>query len=69
MDSLKKFLTACHIDHRQWTVLSSDRDAWRQTVHQAVCTFEDTCRTVLAAKREWGKNRDTAEPPPDQSFP
>ena len=31
-DSLKKSLTACNIDHRQWSDLAADRVAWRYTI-------------------------------------
>ena len=27
-DPLKKYLPACHIDHRQWSALAADREAW-----------------------------------------
>ena len=32
-DNLKKSLTACNIDHRQWSNLAADRVAWRHTIH------------------------------------
>ncbi len=31
-DSLKKSLTACCIDHRQWATQAADRDSWQRTV-------------------------------------
>ena len=49
--------------------LSSQRDAWRQTVHQAVSTLWRHLQDRPCSQRERRKTRDTAEPPPDQSFP
>ncbi len=46
-DSLKKSLTACCIDHRQWVTQAADRDSWRRTVHQASSLFEDTRRASI----------------------
>lgn len=70
-DCLKKTLSACHIDHRQWSALASDRDGWRTTVHQGVSSFETARRTNLAVKRSRRKNRNTAPPAPtpSQTFP
>ena len=34
-DSLKRSLTTCNIDHKQWSVLAADRVAWRHSIHQA----------------------------------
>ena len=68
-DLLNKSLTACHIDHCQWTVLSSNGDAWRQTVHQAVSTFwrhpqDGPCSQKGAEEKPW--HRSTT---PNHSFP
>uniref|UniRef100_K7EZV3 Reverse transcriptase domain-containing protein n=1 Tax=Pelodiscus sinensis TaxID=13735 RepID=K7EZV3_PELSI len=46
-DSLKKSLTACCIDHRQWATQAADRNSWRHTVHQATSFFEDTRRACM----------------------
>ena len=32
-DNLKKSLTTCNIDHKQWSDLAADRVAWRHTIH------------------------------------
>jgi hypothetical protein len=39
-DSLKKALSLCQIDHRQWTTLAADRQVWRHTVSKSVASFE-----------------------------
>ena len=49
-DSFKKTLGTCHIDHHQWSTLAADRQAWRCTIHQAVSTFENSCRANLWEK-------------------
>ena len=58
-DSLKKSFGSCGIDHRQWSTLASDRDAWRHTTNHAVSSFEAHRRTTLKAKRLQRKSRDT----------
>jgi len=67
-DSLKKSLGACHIDHRQWSTLAADRQAWRHTVHQAVSSFEDSRRSNLKEKRRMKKDREASAAVPDQTF-
>ena len=67
-DSLKKSLGACHIDHRQWSILAADRDAWRRTVHQAVSSFEDSRTENLREKRRRRKNREASAAVPDVTF-
>ncbi len=36
---LKKSLTACCIDHRQWATQAADRDSWRRTVHLTIWRY------------------------------
>ncbi|XP_037780222.1 uncharacterized protein LOC119576642 [Penaeus monodon] len=67
-DSLKKSLGACHIDHRQWSTLAADRQAWRHTVHQAVSSFEDSRRSNLKEKRRMKKDRKASAAVSDQTF-
>ena len=68
-DTLKKSLSACHIDHRQWSALAADRDAWRRTIHQSVSSFENNRRATLVEKRSRRKNRVATAPTPDTTFP
>jgi len=68
-DALKKSLSACNIDHRQWSALAADRGAWRHTVHQSASYFEITRRATLQEKRSRRKHRVVAGPTPDTSFP
>ncbi|XP_068724054.1 uncharacterized protein [Montipora capricornis] len=58
-DSLKKSLTACNIDHRQWSDLAADRVTWRHTIHQAASQFDVDRKNSLKDKRP---------PPPHQTF-
>ncbi|XP_063614375.1 uncharacterized protein LOC134787527 [Penaeus indicus] len=67
-DSLKKSLGACQIDHRQWSTLAADRQAWCHTVHQAVASFEDSHRSNLKEKRRTRKDREASAAVPDQTF-
>ena len=57
-DYLKKSLSACHIDHHQWSTAAADREAWRHTIHQAVSSFESTCKGNLEDERRKRKNRE-----------
>lgn len=67
-DSLKKYLTACCIDHCQWATQAADRNSWRHIVHQATSFFEDTRRACMEDKRRRKKNRDPSAPIPDQTY-
>ena len=67
-DSLKKSLSASHIDHRQWSTLAADRVTWRQTIHQAVSSFEDSRKNNLKEKRRRRKNREASAAVPDVTF-
>ncbi|XP_019614673.1 PREDICTED: scavenger receptor cysteine-rich domain-containing group B protein-like [Branchiostoma belcheri] len=55
-DSLKKSLSSCNIENRQWSVLVTDRAAWRINVHDSVSAFERRRRTALEDKRSKRKN-------------
>ena len=68
-DSLKKSLSTCHIDHRQWSALAADRGAWRHAVHQSVSSFESNRRATLEEKRSRRKNRVATALTPESSFP
>ena len=59
---LKKSLSACHIDHRQWLVLAADREAWRHAVHQSVSSLENNRRAALQERRSRRKNRIVSAP-------
>jgi len=67
-DSLKKSLSVCQIDHRQWSTLAADRDEWRRSVCQAVSSFECCRRASLEDKRRRRKNRDALATIRDQTF-
>ena len=51
-DSLKKSLTTCNIDHRQWSDLAAYRVAWHHTIHQAAAQFEVDRKSSLKDKRQ-----------------
>ena len=68
-DSLKKSLTACNIDHRQWSDLAADRVAWRHTIHQAAAEFELDRKNSLKDKRKRRKARAASTTTPNISFP
>ena len=55
-DSLKKSLSTCHIDHRQWSALAADRGAWLHAIYQSVSSFESNRRATLEEKRSRRKN-------------
>ncbi|XP_069750711.1 myelin protein zero-like protein 2 isoform X2 [Narcine bancroftii] len=55
-DCLKKSLGACHIDHRQWADIASNRASWRLTVRRAATSFEEDRRAHLTDKRQRRKN-------------
>ena len=59
-DNLKKNLSACHIDHRQWSDLAADRSAWRSTICKAASSFEASRRDSLKEKRKRRKARQAA---------
>ena len=68
-DTLNKSLTACNIDHRQWSDLAADRVAWRQTIHQAAGQFEVDRKNSLKEKRQRMKARAASTTTPNISFP
>ena len=68
-DSLKKSLSACLIDHNQWSVLAADRQAWRHSVCHSVSSFEDNRRATLEEKRMRRKNCVPPTPTPESTFP
>ncbi|XP_069742434.1 uncharacterized protein [Narcine bancroftii] len=55
-DCLKKSLGACHIDHRQWADIASNRASWCLTVRRAATSFEEDHRAHLTDKRQRRKN-------------
>ena len=56
-DTLKSSLKAFDIDHDSWQVLSSDRDRWRQTVHDGASQAEQAQATKAAQARQARKER------------
>ena len=64
-DDLKKSLTTCNIDHKQWSDLAADRVAWRHTIHQAAAQFEADRRSSLKDKRQRRKARAASTTTPD----
>ena len=66
-DSLKKSLTTCNTDDRQWSDLPADRVAWRHTIHQVAGQFEVNRKNSLE-KRDRG-GRPALPLPPHQTFP
>ena len=68
-DNLKKSLTACNIDHRQWSNLAADCVAWRHTIHQAAAQFELERKNSLKDKRQRRKARAASTTTPNFSFP
>ena len=67
-DSLKKSFGACHINHHQWSTLAADRDTWRRTVHQAVCSFEDSRTVKLRERRRKRKEKAASAAVPNLTF-
>ena len=65
-DSLRKSLTACNIDHSQWSDLAADRVAWRYTILQAAAQFEVDRKNSFKEKRQRRKAR--APPLSHQTF-
>ena len=66
-DSLKKSVTACNIDHRQWSNLAADCVAWCHRIHQAAAHFEVYRKNSLKDKRR--RRKDPPPPqPPHQTF-
>ena len=59
--TLKRSLTTCNIDHRQWTTQATNRTNWRRTVYQATTSFETTRRANTEDKRRIWKHRDPSE--------
>ena len=57
-DTLKKALNSCNIDHKKWTSIAADRDAWRHTIHEAAATLELSHRNHLREKRQRRKDRE-----------
>ncbi|XP_069745531.1 uncharacterized protein [Narcine bancroftii] len=55
-DCLKKSLGACHIDHRQWADIVSNRASWCLTVRRAATSFEEDRRAHLTDKIQRRKN-------------
>ena len=51
-NSLKKSLSTCNIDHKQWSDLAADRVAWHHTIHQAVAQFEMDRRNLLKDRKQ-----------------
>ena len=68
-DSLKRSLTTCNIDHKQWSDLAADRVAWRHTIHQAAAQFEADRRNSLKDKRQRRKARAASTTTPNITFP
>ena len=68
-DSLRKSLTACNIDHSQWSDLAADRVAWRYTILQAAAQFEVDRKNSFKEKRQRRKARAASTITPNISFP
>ena len=68
-DNLKKSLTTCNIDHKQWSDLAADCVAWRHTIHQAASQFEADRRSSLEDKRQRRKGHAASTTTPDITFP
>ncbi|KAI8485023.1 hypothetical protein Bbelb_372690 [Branchiostoma belcheri] len=56
-DSLKSYLTACSIPHREWESTAADRSSWRHAVRHGVKTFEENRLDELDRKRRDKKGR------------
>ncbi|XP_067051128.1 uncharacterized protein [Acropora muricata] len=67
--NLKKSLTACNIDHRQWSNLAADHVAWRHTTHQAAAQFQLDRKNALKDKRQRRKACAASTTTPNLSFP
>lgn len=67
-DCLKKSLTICHVDHKCWSDLAADRDAWRETIFKAVNEFEENRRDAQKDKRRRRKARAASDTTPDTTF-
>ena len=57
--NLKDSLGACHIDHRQWSNLSADLDAWRNTTRKDASTFKVSRRGCSQEEGRRGFSRIT----------
>ena len=68
-DSQKTSLTACNIDHHQWSDHAADRVAWRHTIHQAAAQFEVDRRNSLEDNRQRRKARAASTTAPEITFP
>ena len=68
-DSLKKSLSTCHIDHRQWSALAMTRGL--ATCRTFSSSFESNRANaaILEEKRSRRKNRVATAPTPESSFP
>ena len=67
--NLKKSLTACNIDHRQWSNLAADHVAWRHTTYQAATQFQLDRKNTLKDKRQRRKACAASTTTPNLSFP
>ncbi|KAJ7414290.1 hypothetical protein WISP_84866 [Willisornis vidua] len=51
-DSLKQFLSLDHIDCHERSTLASNQYSWRHTIHNAIPSFQNTCRISFEEKRQ-----------------
>ncbi|PFX27732.1 hypothetical protein AWC38_SpisGene7556 [Stylophora pistillata] len=63
--SLKKSLSTCNIDHKEWSDLATDRGTWHHTINQATAQFEEDRRELLKDKRQRRKARPASTITPD----
>ena len=68
-DNLKKSLTACNIDHGQWSNLAADHVPWRHTIHQAAAQFKVDRKNSLKDKRQRRKTCAASTTTPNIFFP
>ena len=68
-DTLKKSLSACNLDHKEWSTLAEDRNSWRHSIVTATSSFESTRRASIEEKRHWRKISAATTPNLENTFP
>ena len=67
-DGLKKLLTTCNIDHKQWSDLTADRVVWHNKIPQAASQFKGDRKNSLKVKRQRRKACSAPTTTPDIPF-
>ena len=67
-DTLKKSLSACNLDHKEWSTLTEDRNSWRHSIVTATSSFESTRRTSIEEKHHRRKISEATTPNLQNTF-